>query len=134
MAMENVKTSETTSLRRFLYTVALVIATMVLIVLAMPNTEQPRLTYVINEPWISAQLISPGEILIQKDAKQVEQEQHEALRNEYMPYYRYDENIGERQVKAFLEKYGEGSKDVSAYCIHLVAEEMRKIYATGIMP
>ena len=134
MAMENVKTSETTSLRRFLYTAALVIATMVLIVLAMPNTEQPRLTYVINEPWISAQLISPGEILIQKDAKQVEQEQHEALRNEYMPYYRYDENIGERQVKAFLEKYGEGSKDVSAYCIHLVAEEMKKIYAIGIMP
>ena len=134
MAMENVKTSETSSLRRFLYTAFIVMMTLVLIVLAMPNTEKPRLAYVINEPWMSSQLISPGEILIQKDAQQVEQEQREALRNEYVPYYRVDENIGERQVKDFLAKYGEGASDVSAYCIHVVAEEMAKIYATGIMP
>ena len=134
MAMENVKTSETSSLRRFIYTLGVAVLAALLIVLAMPNTEKPRLSYTLNEPWMSSQLISPGEILIQKDAKQVEQEQQEALRSEFVPYYRFDENIGERQVKEFLEKYGEGSAEVSAYCIHVVADEMKKIYATGILP
>jgi membrane-associated HD superfamily phosphohydrolase len=99
----------------------------------MPNTEKPRLAYMVNEPWMSSQLISPGEILIQKDAKQVEQERQEALRNEFVPYYTFDEGIGKRYVEAFLEKYGEGTETVSAYLIQVVAEEMQKIYETGVM-
>jgi putative nucleotidyltransferase with HDIG domain len=87
----------------------------------------------VNEPWMSSQLISPGEILIQKDAKQVEQEQQEALRNEYVPYYTFDEGIGKREVASFLSKYGEGTETVSAYLIQVVAEEMQKIYETGVM-
>jgi putative nucleotidyltransferase with HDIG domain len=87
----------------------------------------------VNEPWMSSQLISPGEILIQKDAKQVEQERQEALRNEFVPYYTFDEGIGKRYVEAFLEKYGEGTDTVSAYLIQVVAEEMQKIYETGVM-
>ena len=41
----------------------------------MPNTEKPRLTYELGNPWTSPQLISPGEILIKKDPKILEQEQ-----------------------------------------------------------
>jgi putative nucleotidyltransferase with HDIG domain len=109
------------------------VVSVILIVIAMPNTEKPRLAYMVNEPWMSSQLISPGEILIQKDAKQVEQERQEALRNEFVPYYTFDEGIGKRYVEAFLEKYGEGTDTVSAYLIQVVAEEMQKIYETGVM-
>jgi putative nucleotidyltransferase with HDIG domain len=109
------------------------VVSVILIVIAMPNTEKPRLAYIVNEPWMSSQLISPGEILIQKDAKQVEQERQEALRNEFVPYYTFDEGIGKRYVEAFLEKYGEGTDTVSAYLIQVVAEEMQKIYETGVM-
>ena len=131
--MENVTITTASELRRVLTTMLVWVVSVILIVIAMPNTEKPRLAYMVNEPWMSSQLISPGEILIQKDAKQVEQEQQEALRNEYVPYYTFDEGIGKRYVEAFLEKYGEGTDTVSAYLIQVVAEEMQKIYETGVM-
>ena len=133
MAMENVTTTTASELRRVLTTMLVWVVSVILIVIAMPNTEKPRLAYMVNEPWMSSQLISPGEILIQKDAKQVEQERQEALRNEFVPYYTFDEGIGKRYVEAFLEKYGEGTETVSAYLIQVVAEEMQKIYETGVM-
>ncbi len=131
--MENVTTTTASELRRVLTTMLVWVVSVILIVIAMPNTEKPRLAYMVNEPWMSSQLISPGEILIQKDAKQVEQEQQEALRNEYVPYYTFDEGIGKRYVAEFLAKYGEGTETVSAYLIQVVAEEMQKIYETGVM-
>ena len=133
MAMENVNITTASELRRVLTTMLVWVVSVILIVIAMPNTEKPRLAYMVNEPWMSSQLISPGEILIQKDAKQVEQERQEALRNEFVPYYTFDEGIGKRYVAAFLEKYGEGTDTVSAYLIQVVAEEMQKIYETGVM-
>ena len=134
MAMENVKITTTSKVKRFFYTLGVTVVAALMIVLAMPNTEKPRMAYTLGEPWMSSQLISPGEILIKKDPKLVEQEQHEALKEEYVPYYNYDDAIGPRQVKAFLDKYGEGTKDVSAYTMQSIAAEMEKIYATGIMP
>ena len=131
--MENVNITTASELRRVLTTMLVWVVSVILIVIAMPNTEKPRLAYMVNEPWMSSQLISPGEILIQKDAKQVEQERQEALRNEFVPYYTFDEGIGKRYVEAFLEKYGEGTETVSAYLIQVVAEEMQKIYETGVM-
>ena len=133
MAMENVNITTASELRRVLTTMLVWVVSVILIVIAMPNTEKPRLAYMVNEPWMSSQLISPGEILIQKDAKQVEQERQEALRNEFVPYYTFDEGIGKRYVEAFLAKYGEGTDTVSAYLIQVVAEEMQKIYETGVM-
>ena len=131
--MENVTITTASELRRVLTTMLVWVVSVILIVIAMPNTEKPRLAYMVNEPWMSSQLISPGEILIQKDAKQVEQERQEALRNEFVPYYTFDEGIGKRYVEAFLAKYGEGTDTVSAYLIQVVAEEMQKIYETGVM-
>ena len=131
--MENVNITTASELRRVLTTMLVWVVSVILIVIAMPNTEKPRLAYMVNEPWMSSQLISPGEILIQKDTKQVEQERQEALRNEFVPYYTFDEGIGKRYVEAFLAKYGEGTDTVSAYLIQVVAEEMQKIYETGVM-
>ena len=128
MAMENVKTTKKSSLGEFLYVTGIIVVSVILIVLAMPNTEKPRLTYTLNEPWMNPQLISPGEILIQKDMRQVELEQREALQNEYVPYYSFDPSIGRRQVGRFTEKYGQGVEGVSAYCIQVIAEEMQKEY------
>lgn len=133
MAMENVKITTASELRRVLTTILVWVISVILIVLAMPNTDKPRLAYTLNEPWMSSQLISPGEILIEKDAKQVEQEQQEALKNEFVPYYSFDEGIGKREVAAFLEKYGEGTDAVSPYLVQVIADEMQKIYDTGVM-
>lgn len=131
--MENVTTSRVSNIRSFLTTTCIVCFTVTMVVLSMPNTEKPRLTYIINEPWTSPQLISPGEIQIQKDPKVVEMEQQEVLRNEYLPYYTLNTSIGKSNIGRFLGKYGEGLPGVSAYCMQLVAESMQAIYARGIM-
>ena len=133
MAMENVTTSRMSNIKSFLATLGVLAISVTLIVLVMPNTEKPRLTYNLGEPWMNPQLISPGQILIQKDPKIVEQEQQEALRNEYLPYYTWDEKVGERQTALFLEKYGEGIPGISAYAMQLVANAMKVMYERGIM-
>lgn len=133
MAMENVTTSKLSNIRAFFSTLGILVITVSLIVLVMPNTEKPRLTYTINEPWMSAQIISPGQILIQKDPKVVEQEQQEALRNEYLPYYTRNDQTGRKQTELFLKKYGEGMPGISAYAMQLVANAMTAIYEKGIM-
>ncbi len=134
MAMENVTTTRMSGLKYFLTILGILVVTVSLIVLAMPNTEKPRLTYTTGEPWVNPQLISPGEILIQKDPKVVELEQQEALHNEYLPYYTRDSQTGERQTALFLEKYGAGVDGISPYAMQLVANAMAAIYETGIMP
>lgn len=131
--MENVTTSRMSNIKSFLTILGVLAISVTLIVLAMPNTEKPRLTYTIGEPWMNPQLISPGQILIQKDPKIVEQEQQEALRNEYLPYYTRDEQTGEKQANLFLDKYGEGLPGISAYAMQLVANAMKAMYDRGIM-
>lgn len=131
--MENVTTSRMSNIKSFLTVLGVLAISVTLIVLVMPNTEKPRLTYTIGEPWMNPQLISPGQILIQKDPKIVEQEQQEALRNEYLPYYTRDEQTGEKQANLFLDKYGEGLPGISAYAMQLVANAMKAMYDRGIM-
>ncbi|MDO4171651.1 MAG: HDIG domain-containing protein [Prevotellaceae bacterium] len=133
MAMENVTTSKLSSVRSFMATIGIMCLCVTVIVLMMPNSERPRLTYTINEPWVNPQLISPGQILIMKDPKVVEQEQQAALRNEYMPYYTRNDATGQRQTSLFLEMYGKGQPGISAYTMQLVANAMTAIYHRGIM-
>ncbi len=109
------------------------VATITLIVAVMPNTERPRLAYTLGEPWIYAQLISPADILINKDEKVVEQERKEALDNEYVPYFTRDTELEKKHIDAFLAKYSEGLPGISYYIIQLVAENMTQLYERGIM-
>lgn len=110
-----------------------IVVSVTLIVLAMPNTDKPLLTYTIGEPWTSQQVISPGEIYIQKDPAVVEQERAELLRQDYFPYYNINISTGEKQVAQFLQKYSDGASGVSAYSMQVVANLMTEMYSQGIM-
>lgn len=131
--MENIITTRLTGWKSLLAVLGVVAFAVVCVVLAMPNTEKPRFSYTINEPWMSAQLISPGEILIQKDPHLVEQERQEALRNEYLPYYNCDMSAAREQIARFLQKYSDGADGVSAYGIQVVADIMEQVYSQGIL-
>ena len=133
MAMENIITTKLTGWKSVLAVLGVVAFAVMCVVLAMPNTEKPRFSYTINEPWMSAQLISPGEILIQKDPKTVEQEREEALRNEYLPYYNCDMSVAQEHTDRLLKTYGEGTADVSAYAIQVVADVLKQVYSQGIL-
>ncbi len=133
MAMENIITTKLSGWKSVLAVLGVVAFAVMCVVLAMPNTEKPRFSYTINEPWMSAQLISPGEILIQKDPKIVEQEREEAIRNEYLPYYNCDMSVAQAQTDRLLKTYGEGTDDVSAYGIQVVADVLKQVYSQGIL-
>lgn len=133
MAMENVNISKISGVKSFIKIVSILAVAVTLIVLAMPNTEKPRLTYEIGNPWPNAQLISPGEILIQKDPKIVELERQEALQSEYLPYYNLDKSIGEKQIAAFLNQQETSNLKLSAYCLQSVADILSDLYQQGIL-
>ena len=133
MGTENIHINSLPKLNRFLQGIAYIIVSVTLIVLAMPNTDKPLLTYTIGEPWTSQQIISPGEIYIQKDPALVEQEKAELLRQDYFPYYNINKAVGEKQISLFLQKYSDGGPGVSAYSMQVVANIMRDMYDQGIM-
>ncbi len=133
MAMENIITTKLSGWKSVLAVLGVVAFAVMCVVLAMPNTEKPRFSYTINEPWMSAQLISPGEILIQKDPKTIELEREEAIRNEYLPYYNCDMSVAQAQTDRLLKTYGEGSDGVSAYGIQVVADVLKQVYSQGIL-
>ena len=133
MAMENVNTEHVSGVVSFLKITCIVALSVTMIMLAMPNTEKPKLTYEVGNPWPNPQLISPGEILIQKDPKVVEQEQQEALQNEFLPYYTTNDQVGEKQVKAFVDKFSNGVQGVSAYSLQSVADILTNMYSQGII-
>jgi hypothetical protein len=132
MAMENVITTRTSETKMFILTTLAALVCITLIVLAMPNTEMPRLSYTINEPWLGQQIISPGEILIKKDPKAVEREREEALRMEYLPYYHYDPTIGRKEIDLFNKKYNHKGAIPEQY-VPIVAEVLREIYEDGFI-
>lgn len=133
--MENVTTSKLSNKKAFLITSLIIFITVSIIVLAMPNTEKPQLSYTLNEPWMSSQLISPGEILIQKDPKIIEQEQKEVLRNEYLPYYNLNSALGRSNVGNFMEKLNADiHSDISGYTKQVVEDLLTDIYEIGILP
>ena len=133
MGTENIHINSLPKLNRFLQGIAYIIVSVTLIVLAMPSTDKPLLTYTVGEPWTSQQIISPGEIYIQKDPAVVEQERAELLRQDYFPYYNIDNTVGEKQVSLFLQKYSDGAPGVSAYSMQVVANLMTEMYSQGIM-
>lgn len=132
--MENVTTSKLSNTKTFTITGIIIFITVSIIVLAMPNTEKPQLSYTLNEPWMSSQLISPGEILILKDPKLVEQEQKEILRNEYLPYYTLNSSLGRSNVMKFMDKLNADiNSDVSAYTKQAVEDALSDMYQIGIL-
>lgn len=133
METENIHIYSAPKVKRFLQMVVYIVVSVTLIVFAMPNTDKPLLTYTIGEPWTSQQVISPGEIYIQKDPAVVEQERAELLRQDYFPYYNINISTGEKQVAQFLQKYSDGASGVSAYSMQVVANLMTEMYSQGIM-
>ena len=131
--MENVTTTVLSYKKNLLITLGAVLCLTAIIVLAMPNTEKPRLPYSINEPWMNPQLISPGNFYVNKDPLVYEKEKEEAIAADYLPYYNLDINIGNRMSEKFLDTHKEGMPGVSAYAVQVVAEELRKRYETGII-
>ena len=57
--MENMTTSRLSATRNLLVMLSVVVVAVSMIVVSMPNTEQPLLYYTLGEPWLSPQLISP---------------------------------------------------------------------------
>lgn len=131
--MENMTTSRLSATRNLLVMLSVVVVTVSMIVVSMPNTEQPLLYYTLGEPWLSPQLISPAEIPIRKDATLLEQEREEALRTDFLPYYTLDTAIGEKQVNSFLQKYTNSDDNMSAYAVQIIAGVISELYNQGIM-
>lgn len=132
--MENMTTKELSNIKILLGVTLSLLASVTLIVLAMPKTEVSALSYSVGEPWMNPQLISPGEILIKKNPTEVQKEREDALRNEFTPYYDFSEDKGETQLRLFAEKCKADSAALTNEQEELLRTKLLGMYAAGIMP
>lgn len=77
-------------------------AAMIIMVYFFPKTARFSYDYAQGYPWTSQSLIAPFDFAVLKTAEEIKEEQ-EMLLMEVIPYYRYDESIGD-SLKPIVEK------------------------------
>lgn len=131
--MENMTTKKLSNIKILIGVTITLLASVTLIVLAMPKTESHELSYNLGEPWMNPQLISPGVILIKKDPAVVKKEREDVLRNEYNPYYSFAEGKGAENADLFEEKCKSDSISISPAEMARLRTKMVQLYEDGIM-
>jgi putative nucleotidyltransferase with HDIG domain len=82
---------------------ALILATILLIVIALPKETQFNYTYQEGKPWAFENLMAPFDFAINKSEAELNDERAEVMRNS-QPFYRYEEKILERKLKSFSDE------------------------------
>ncbi|NPD44749.1 MULTISPECIES: HD family phosphohydrolase [unclassified Lentimicrobium] len=85
-----------------IYKVILFLAAMIIMVYFFPKTARFSYDYSQGYPWTSQSLIAPFDFAVLKTPQEVEKEK-ELLLMEVIPYYRYDEKIGD-SLKPIIQK------------------------------
>jgi putative nucleotidyltransferase with HDIG domain len=85
---------------------ALVFATILLIVIALPKETQFNYSYQKGKPWAFENLMAPFDYAINKSEDELNDERAAVMRNA-QPFYRYEPKILERKLKTFSDELNE---------------------------
>ena len=130
--MKNKQIIENTYWRSLLTKVALVLATVTLIVWAMPRDSKTNFKVEKGKPWRYADFTAPFDFPIYKSEALIKQERDSLLR-EFEPYYNYDQTMETKQLRQFRQDYADGIPGVPASAIALIVKHLHALYAQGIM-
>ncbi len=120
------------SWRDYLIHAALVIATVTVIVWFMPRSNQFNYSIEKGRPWIYSDLSAPFDFPIYKSDEAVKAER-DSLMQQYEPYYLYDRNVANKQVRQFYKDYSSGIPGLSNDYLSIIANRLRDLYTEGIM-
>ena len=130
--MKNKQIIENTYWQDVLIKVALVLATVALIVWAMPRDSSTNFKVEKGKPWRYADFTAPFDFPIYKSEEWVKHER-DSLLKEFEPYYNYDNTVEAKLVKQFRQDYIDGIPGVPDELRDLIAHYLHTFYSQGVM-
>ncbi len=112
--------------------IALVIATVAIIVWAMPHDNRSYFHVEEGKPWKYADFTAPYDFPVYKSDKDIKAERDSALRN-YEPYYKYNKDIESRMVKKFNTDFADGIPGLPKEFMQIITNRLHSLYQQGIM-
>ena len=130
--MSNLNLKENNMLRDVIIRSALIIATVAIVVWALPHDKNNMFHVEEGKPWKYVDITAPFDFPVYKSDEVIKQEQDSVMRL-YEPYYRYNAEKGPQMVKKFATDYADGIPDVPEYFVPLICNRLQAIYDNGIM-
>ncbi len=118
--------------RNFFTKLFLVLVTVAIIVSFLPRNEGRQYRYDVGKPWMYGSVIAKFDFPIYKTDEAIKHEQDSML-SQFQPYFSINKDIGEQQVKRFIENYKQGIPGLPREYVTLVAHQMQEIYNVGII-
>ena len=130
--MSTFKLTDTLPWRDFMIRTALVIASVVIIVIALPRDNGVNLKIEQGKPWRYADFTAPFDFPIYKTDEAVRAER-DSIQRLYEPYYTYSQERENKAVRQFAKDYSQGIPDMPNDFISIIANRLHRLYSQGIM-
>lgn len=109
------------------------LVSVVTLIYFLPRESKFGYVYELNKPWHYPQLIASYDFVIYKTDDEVKRERDSVVR-QFVPYYRVDSLVAEKQIAALRKDFYAGKfRGIPAYYLPRLVENMRQIYARGIL-
>lgn len=124
---------QTLSRRSFLTVACTLLVSVVTLIYFLPRESKFGYVYELNKPWHYPQLIASYDFVIYKTDDEVKRERDSVVR-QFVPYYRVDSLVAEKQIAALRKDFYAGKfRGIPVYYLPLLVENLRQIYARGIL-
>ena len=126
----NIKEEQTW--RNLVMRAVLIVASVGLIVWAMPHDNRSYYHIEKGKPWKYADFTAPFDFPIYKSDEAIKAEK-DSLMHDYEPYYQYNANKENEMVKKFEKDYAEGIPGLGPEYIEMISNRLHSLYQQGIM-
>ncbi len=126
----NIKEEQTW--RNLVMRAVLIVASVGLIVWAMPHDNRSYYHIEKGKPWKYADFTAPFDFPIYKSDEAIQAEK-DSLMHDYEPYYQYNANKENEMVKRFEKDYAEGIPGLGTEYIEMISNRLHSLYQQGIM-
>ncbi len=111
---------------------ALVLATVTIIVLFLPRDSNKLLHYSEGQPWTDGVLIAPTDFPVFKSEAALKFER-DSVRERFQPYFNWDDHVEEQSLEDFHERFKAGIPGLTGNYVHIIAQRLRQIYQRGVL-
>ncbi len=130
--MAKIKITESLTWHDLLLRAAMVVASVVIIVWAMPHDKSSYFHVEEGKPWRYADFNAPYDFPIYKSEAVIQAERDSAMRN-YEPYYMRHKEIETQHVHKFMTDFSLGINGLSSDYLFIIANRLRSLYQQGII-
>ena len=118
--------------RRMLIRIALVIASVAIVVWSMPRDSRTYFHVETGKPWKYAEFTAPYDFPVYKSEAAIKAERDSVLR-EFEPYYKSNKEIETQMVHKFMNDYAQGIPGLPADYLFFISNRLHSLYDQGIM-